>query len=1307
MDAILAGSRVPKDISLFVSSTFRDMQDERDALRDMVLPRLREFVRQYGIAADLVDLRWGVDTSVVSEEEQDAKVLEVCLGEIDRCEPFFVLLLGDRYGYVPEGSSTSVTEQEIDHALADSRCAQRLVCCLRTIDNPSSLSPAQRKVFLDPTHAGQLSALRARLKADYPDAILEYSVHVERDGSYDLDAFCEQVVTALERRVREELGEPPVERLHPLEAERARQVAQAYRLSASFVGREEVVSSLASYCARDDAGLLLVQAEAGAGKTALVARLATQLAGTGTVVVAFCGLGPEVSDLPGLLRYLVWSLSSPDAVPEGLYDLTYAQLVSVLHAALEERLKEGPVTLLVDAVDQLADAAEGIFNWAGQNLPRGCHIVCTSLPGDYATALSHVRGSSWPLPSFGEKDARQLVDAVCTRNHKGALPDAVVDDLLAKAGETGGINPLYVSLVVRHLLMLGKEDYRAIDRTQREYGLSPIQAQIVVMRSIVMTLPADCEGMYEVLVCDAMEVTGLKVFPFFLLAIAASRWGLRVEDLSGSLGARFDPAVFAWFRQVLSEDFIQRGRMEWDFAHQSFRRMIWHRHRDELLRANRELVAPYLLSRARFTGDPLPGYRYLVYSADIRDAFVDGEVMHHLYLSDDAASAAGLLSQSGVVPLAKGSHSPYFSGTWCTPLVAAFLDGLADICALEVARPFEDTFVRRVAQALRGHDGQAWYWFALALDRMGLFSSPALYDWPWARKVLLYEDVLSDMGSQPSSGDLGTAAEALVHCEAAYALATTDPGLMQAFPDRVERGISHCEQARFLAGQYDESPLTATAGFSCHILPRISMSMGDLIAPERPEDAIEWSREYLAYTLQNSGKSDTQAHKIDVIAGYGMLLGSLIRAGRIGEADGLLGQTIEVLQNVDDAELSAQELASTQKAWMDASTICRLKRRYGQMAAFGTHAIHQLLRLCSLWPNYLMPGDVLARLANTLPAFGRSVRLDERARKEAGTLYLKYRCKNMSCSGLMQLFISAGLGEDVVTQAYQDERRRLAGGDEKILEQRDTLDMAYALYEEFHGTAATGDAVLERLTSSLSIRIDSPAGNIENYRAAMCEKLDKAEKVSSALTEARRAGLFDDPGSVGSLSGDELMEKLRLVRMLRESTEAVIGHYGEAEERLFGLQERFLTYARELMCRYPSGLSSKDAIEFARDCIMRASQMCWGAFEQSEFETCLNDRDVPVDNGGLIVALDLLFEGLKVVPLIVGNSERARTNMFLYGAIGDLAAGIPGVASMRTKYYALACAAYGEIKSPSQGDGEYVRHVKAEYLRLSGSGRTD
>ena len=85
-------------IRVFVSSTFRDMQEEREELIKHIFPQLRKLCESRGVVWGEVDLRWGITDEATAE----GKVLPICLEEIKRCRPYFIGLLGERYGWVPE-----------------------------------------------------------------------------------------------------------------------------------------------------------------------------------------------------------------------------------------------------------------------------------------------------------------------------------------------------------------------------------------------------------------------------------------------------------------------------------------------------------------------------------------------------------------------------------------------------------------------------------------------------------------------------------------------------------------------------------------------------------------------------------------------------------------------------------------------------------------------------------------------------------------------------------------------------------------------------------------------------------------------------------------------------------------------------------------------------------------------------------------------------------------------------------------------------------------------------------------------------
>ncbi|KAE8632431.1 hypothetical protein XENTR_v10001547 [Xenopus tropicalis] len=89
-------------VRLFISSTFSDMAEERNALMEFAYPDIQAFCQKHGLGFEVVDMRWGVrDYATV-----DHRTKELCLKEIDFCQktsmgPSFIALVGNRYGFRP------------------------------------------------------------------------------------------------------------------------------------------------------------------------------------------------------------------------------------------------------------------------------------------------------------------------------------------------------------------------------------------------------------------------------------------------------------------------------------------------------------------------------------------------------------------------------------------------------------------------------------------------------------------------------------------------------------------------------------------------------------------------------------------------------------------------------------------------------------------------------------------------------------------------------------------------------------------------------------------------------------------------------------------------------------------------------------------------------------------------------------------------------------------------------------------------------------------------------------------------------
>ena len=83
-------------IRVFISSTFRDMTAERDALMSHTWPELRQFCRERHVELTEVDMKWGITEAQSTRKE----TLKLCLDEIRACLPYFIGLLGEGYGWI-------------------------------------------------------------------------------------------------------------------------------------------------------------------------------------------------------------------------------------------------------------------------------------------------------------------------------------------------------------------------------------------------------------------------------------------------------------------------------------------------------------------------------------------------------------------------------------------------------------------------------------------------------------------------------------------------------------------------------------------------------------------------------------------------------------------------------------------------------------------------------------------------------------------------------------------------------------------------------------------------------------------------------------------------------------------------------------------------------------------------------------------------------------------------------------------------------------------------------------------------------
>jgi hypothetical protein len=216
-----------------------------------------------------VDLRWGVTET----EAREGQALPICLAEIDECRPFFLAILGERYGWVPESIAPEVVERYPWLAGAEGSSVTEMEILYGALHDRS---PTALFYFRDPSWLERLPSTvdRARYTSTDPVAKrrladLKSSI---RAAGYKARTFSD--AQELGRMIREDLNRLLDQHLpaRPAEAPERDSAAQRTlidRLARAHVGRSEELRRLDAHASsrRGPAGLV-VTGSTGCGKSA-------------------------------------------------------------------------------------------------------------------------------------------------------------------------------------------------------------------------------------------------------------------------------------------------------------------------------------------------------------------------------------------------------------------------------------------------------------------------------------------------------------------------------------------------------------------------------------------------------------------------------------------------------------------------------------------------------------------------------------------------------------------------------------------------------------------------------------------------------------------------------------------------------------------------------------------------------------------------------------------------------------------------------------------------------------------------------
>ena len=457
---ITAQHTANREIRVFISSTFRDMHAERDYLISHVFPVIRRACRERQVEFTEIDLRWGV----TKEEAEQGKVVRICLEEINRCRPYFLSLLGDRYGWAPieadldhkaellalfpflEDSlkaGLSVTEMEILHGVLDNPdMAEHSFFYLRD----KALSQSLAESYNTPHDYFETEQrLNDKLTA-LKDKVRSSGLPV-RDNYASIEALAELIkqdlLAVLDTQFPEDQTPTPLEAEQNAHRSYARERCQAYIANPKDIEiLDKHLNTLTNHA-------LLITGESGLGKSALLAYWLNQqrlIKPEQFIIEHYVGISGD-ADPVAIIRRIMAEIKNRNHDSEDLPSKP-EQIIRDFPLWLAKISERDPLLLIIDGFNQLENK-EGL--WLPSFWQENVKAIFSVIPCEQLEALSQ---RTWPVHTLEALDIKRREQLIreWLASYRKALT-AEQTQLIAQAPQTG--NPLFLKTVLEELRIFG------------------------------------------------------------------------------------------------------------------------------------------------------------------------------------------------------------------------------------------------------------------------------------------------------------------------------------------------------------------------------------------------------------------------------------------------------------------------------------------------------------------------------------------------------------------------------------------------------------------------------------------------------------------------------------------------------------------------------------------------------------------------------------------------------------------------------------------------------------------------------------
>lgn len=602
-------------IKVFLSSTFKDMSEERDYLAKNVFMELEAEALRRNVALNLLDLRWGI----TAEESKQGLVTEICLREIEASRPFFIGIIGDRYGWIPseedfpENSSLfesfpwvkediknglSITEIEIQYGVLRNKLPLKAFFYIKETTKDDTLD--------DSKEAKKLRHLKEQILAQKEHSVKYYKT-AEDLGELIKDDIREQLYSIFPQKEESDIVK---ESAHIQESILRTKTEHYIRLKGAYEFIDDFIIS--------PQRLLVIKGESGTGKSSLLANWAQIRKDSHSIFVHFIDTAYNCADCDFILLRLYYYICEQLQIDTAIKtdDWNNVDIKTEIEKLIESTDKQ--FIVVIDALNQLNNVKNAYqLEWFPK-LSQHFKIICSTNDDNYdiIMALGHKAAIEYEISLFQDVESFGEVINGYLRFYGKKLEEEQIQKVFENKLYT---NSLLLFTLLEELRIYG--DYETLNNKITYF--TKASSEIDFINLVFQRLEKDL-SFYKAKEGDVGRV-------LFLMAIA--RNGISNETLSQVLDI---PQIYVTSLLYRCHRFISVLGQINSIAHSKIKDAILLSYKDKV---GNEVIARYEDFLIRNLIDSKPDRSYLntvLQLVYLYFHFDKKEELHHLITSPDA-----------------------------------------------------------------------------------------------------------------------------------------------------------------------------------------------------------------------------------------------------------------------------------------------------------------------------------------------------------------------------------------------------------------------------------------------------------------------------------------------------------------------------------------------------------------------------------------------------------------------------------------------------------------------------------------------